>query len=238
MKNGGENLFGNFVKKLRQERGLTLRKLGKAIDVDPAYISRIERGLAPPSMSVLRALADFFNSPELFDLAGRKIPPDFWEERVKNRGELTGHVLINDLKNRRDDKAKDDTDLTTLPEPIRRELILRKTEWEKGLVGALSEGGIKAEMSSYLEGYMDGLAKAADLLNELKKRDIRSFFAGFFPLKEARILADFYERLKNVGEIAFSRKAIASLMMFLDVYFFNLTGKPPEIKKPKEEEKG
>jgi len=39
--------FGEFFHDRRMESGLTLRKFSETFDVDPAYISRLERGKVP-----------------------------------------------------------------------------------------------------------------------------------------------------------------------------------------------
>lgn len=52
--------FGDRLRKLREERGITQSGLGEAIGVRQSTISEIERGSNQPSMVVLRKLADFF----------------------------------------------------------------------------------------------------------------------------------------------------------------------------------
>ena len=48
-----------ILRKLREEKGLTLRDVSSAINVTTSYISQIERGLKEPSLEVLRALSDY-----------------------------------------------------------------------------------------------------------------------------------------------------------------------------------
>lgn len=51
--------FTNFIKKLRDDLGLTLREFGSTKGYDPAYISRLENSIlrAPSESEKLRALA-------------------------------------------------------------------------------------------------------------------------------------------------------------------------------------
>ncbi|WP_145063955.1 helix-turn-helix domain-containing protein [Engelhardtia mirabilis] len=53
------NLFGDLVRSLRHKHGKSLRSFCRENNLDPARISRIERGLAPPpsSKSTLTHLA-------------------------------------------------------------------------------------------------------------------------------------------------------------------------------------
>jgi transcriptional regulator with XRE-family HTH domain/mannose-6-phosphate isomerase-like protein (cupin superfamily) len=49
---------GGNIRKLRMERGMTVASLAKEIDMTPAYVSRVERGLVEPSLPVLRNITD------------------------------------------------------------------------------------------------------------------------------------------------------------------------------------
>lgn len=50
--------FGRKLQELRQRRGYTVRQLARAVNMDPTYLSKLERGLLPPpSAALLSALA-------------------------------------------------------------------------------------------------------------------------------------------------------------------------------------
>jgi transcriptional regulator with XRE-family HTH domain len=49
--------LGPRVRARRLELGLTLRELARRTGVSPSCVSQIERGLRPPSVGTLRALA-------------------------------------------------------------------------------------------------------------------------------------------------------------------------------------
>jgi len=49
--------FGRAVKTAREERGLTQRKLAEAASIADKYLSRIELGLATPSVYVASRLS-------------------------------------------------------------------------------------------------------------------------------------------------------------------------------------
>ena len=56
MKNSGEQ-FGEILRKLRKEKGLTQGALATACDLDRTYVSLLERGLRQPTLSTLFSIA-------------------------------------------------------------------------------------------------------------------------------------------------------------------------------------
>jgi hypothetical protein len=44
--------FGDELRSLRQQRGLSLKKFARVVHFDPGYLSKIENGLKPPSATV------------------------------------------------------------------------------------------------------------------------------------------------------------------------------------------
>jgi len=74
--------LGTHIRELRQVAGLTLRKLAQAARTNPSYLSRVERGLVPPSDGLVSAVAKALRvqPEELFLLAGR-VPPR-WREAI------------------------------------------------------------------------------------------------------------------------------------------------------------
>jgi hypothetical protein len=51
---GAMTAFGEMLRQLREERGISLSALALSIHYDKAYVSRIERGMQPPSEEVAR----------------------------------------------------------------------------------------------------------------------------------------------------------------------------------------
>jgi len=74
--------LGKYIRDLRQGAGLSLRKVAEAARTNPSYLSRVERGLVPPSDALVKAVAAALGveSEELFLLAGR-VPPG-WQEAI------------------------------------------------------------------------------------------------------------------------------------------------------------
>ena len=78
-----DNKFGNYMRKLRKEKGLTLKQVEKVAGVSNAYLSQIERGVRnPPHPDILKRLAKAYEVThrELLIAAGYLEDP---EEQVK-----------------------------------------------------------------------------------------------------------------------------------------------------------
>lgn len=56
--------FGEYIRKLREESGLPLRKVAAMIDIDPSTLSKIERGDRSANKEMLPILADILNEDE------------------------------------------------------------------------------------------------------------------------------------------------------------------------------
>ena len=52
--------FGNFIKSLRKEKKLTQKELGEKLNITDKAISKWERGLSFPDITMLNSLASFF----------------------------------------------------------------------------------------------------------------------------------------------------------------------------------
>ncbi len=76
--------FGSYIRRCRQTAGLTLRELAEIGQISPAYLSRVERGIVPPSDGLIQSLADALKiEPEsLLLLAGRV--PVKWQKAISN----------------------------------------------------------------------------------------------------------------------------------------------------------
>ena len=56
--------FGEYIKKLREEHKLPLRKVASVLDLDPSTLSKIERGERTANKEMLPILANLFNKEE------------------------------------------------------------------------------------------------------------------------------------------------------------------------------
>ncbi|MEN2435810.1 helix-turn-helix transcriptional regulator [Weeksellaceae bacterium A-14] len=55
--------FGKYIKELRESKGLFLREVGAALELDNAFISKVENEERLLPRKHLNKLADFFNVP-------------------------------------------------------------------------------------------------------------------------------------------------------------------------------
>jgi transcriptional regulator with XRE-family HTH domain len=56
-----EVIFGEVLRELRTEKGLSQEKLGELSNLDRTYVSLLERGLRQPSLSTIFSLAKALN---------------------------------------------------------------------------------------------------------------------------------------------------------------------------------
>lgn len=74
--------MGRKIKALREEKGLSLRKAAKLIDMDYSYLNRIENGFVP-SIKLLEQIANAYNV-ELSFIVGNEIEiPDEIKPHIK-----------------------------------------------------------------------------------------------------------------------------------------------------------
>ena len=55
--------FGKHIKRLRESKGLFLREVGAALELDSAFISKVENEERPLPRKHIEKLADFLNTP-------------------------------------------------------------------------------------------------------------------------------------------------------------------------------
>jgi len=68
--------FGDEVRRLREQRGLSLKKFAKLANYDPGYLSKIENGLKPPTTAVAAQCDEVLGTDgELVRLASDRIEP-------------------------------------------------------------------------------------------------------------------------------------------------------------------
>lgn len=67
----------SLLRDLRETNGKTLRQAAKDLDVNPAYLSRVERGEKPASRAIQQRLAAYYDvEPEVVAVASGELPPD------------------------------------------------------------------------------------------------------------------------------------------------------------------
>ncbi len=60
--------YGKLLRKIRQKKGMSIRRLAKHIGVNPSYLSRIEcNKVASPTWARMTAIAEALDSPDLME---------------------------------------------------------------------------------------------------------------------------------------------------------------------------
>jgi transcriptional regulator with XRE-family HTH domain len=93
------NEFGKYIRQCREERlqsdrSFSLRQVAGRIGIEPAYLSKIERGdFAPPSEDVIRKLAqELGENPDILLALAGKVSKDLMDIIVQ-RPQLIGDLL-------------------------------------------------------------------------------------------------------------------------------------------------
>jgi transcriptional regulator with XRE-family HTH domain len=56
-----ENTFGEKIKKLREEKNLTLREVAEALSIDTSMLGKIEKSTRKPNKQFIENIAQFYN---------------------------------------------------------------------------------------------------------------------------------------------------------------------------------
>jgi transcriptional regulator with XRE-family HTH domain len=95
--------FGDYVRTAREKRGqkdmrFSLRQVAARIDVEPAYLSKVERGLvSPPSeATILKLAADLGEDPDMLLALAGKVSSDL--QKIILRRPKQFAELIRQLK--------------------------------------------------------------------------------------------------------------------------------------------
>jgi len=86
--------FGEYIRNLREESGLPLRKIAAQIDIDPSLLGKIERNKRQPTKELIKKLAIIFKQNEsvllseyLSDQIAYKIMEEESSERILKAAE-------------------------------------------------------------------------------------------------------------------------------------------------------
>jgi len=61
-------MLGETIRRIRAEKGLSLRELAEMTELTPSFLSQVERDLAEPSITSLRKIADALGAPIFYFL--------------------------------------------------------------------------------------------------------------------------------------------------------------------------
>ena len=103
--------FGVYLRGLRAERGLTLRQVAAAVEMDQAHLSKAELGQRWPTPSQVSALARFFRQ-DVAEFEGRCIAEKF---RRRHAGSAAALHAIRLLHGEQQSAASLTTKVTRAP---------------------------------------------------------------------------------------------------------------------------
>jgi transcriptional regulator with XRE-family HTH domain len=93
------NEFGRYLRKQRErlrrrDPRFSVRKVAERVELEPSYLSKIERGLqAPPSSEKIALLAaDLGEDPDVLLALAGKVSPDLLEA-IRKRPALFGKII-------------------------------------------------------------------------------------------------------------------------------------------------
>lgn len=84
--------FGEFVRFLREQRSLPLRKVAAHLDIDPSTLGKIERGDRVPNDDLLSIISRFYKQ-DFSELKSRLISDEFSQKAIQY--ELGPEVFLN-----------------------------------------------------------------------------------------------------------------------------------------------
>ena len=92
-----ENPLGKLLRELRHARGLPLRAVAPAADMDTTLLSKVELGQRLPTEKQTAALAAFYGVPPE-DMEAKRIEERFWMEHKDNPAAQKAAALIGKKK--------------------------------------------------------------------------------------------------------------------------------------------
>ena len=64
MTNNQLTTFGEFIRRLREDANLPLRKVAHELDIDQSQLAKIERDERQPNKEIIKRIANFFKQDE------------------------------------------------------------------------------------------------------------------------------------------------------------------------------
>lgn len=180
--------FGYFLRDIRENGRISLRKLAQETNLDPAYLSRVEREMSPaPRVEIIqriaKALCDLQSLPTI---ECEKLKRDL----LNSAGQLTDNAdLVDDLKQRFSERLRDQGIAES-------QIIDAINKVDLGTMDRVLSGQEKLEIRS-----VDSIP-----LDEIKERESKGEEVHLFQMNEApprRVSEDFNKTKLQAGSRAF-----------------------------------
>ncbi|MCF2627614.1 helix-turn-helix domain-containing protein [Fusobacterium mortiferum] len=100
--------FGELLNKLRVEKGMTLRELSEATEINFSFINKVEKGLVPASENFLEKIIEYFplHKNELVDAYTQTYISDIVLENLKKKVEKNSIIEMFFKKLSTEDKKE------------------------------------------------------------------------------------------------------------------------------------
>jgi transcriptional regulator with XRE-family HTH domain len=90
--------FGEYLRKLREDQNLPIRKVASKLDIDPSTLGKIERGERSANKEMLPILAELFGIEEKTKVAYQIIEEENTNEILKAAEEKIKYLKNKNLK--------------------------------------------------------------------------------------------------------------------------------------------
>lgn len=84
--------MNDLLRSLRERQGRSLREAARALEVDPAHLSRVERGSKPASPTILERASTYYEVPQELLALSRGVVPDDVVEVLQRHPDLLGEL--------------------------------------------------------------------------------------------------------------------------------------------------
>ena len=182
--------FGELLRALRENRDLSQKELAYKSNIDPSHLNKIEKGYRMPSDDVLFRLADVLVAIELFQAAGRVVPPKF-----EKKHPLKISPSLKKIEERKE----------ILPGSLKRLLALYQNQYDTIAnksytinVKAFELSGIRQELN-IKAGKIDAVFEIWSEINKTIEKDMVSFITDFFKIdkNDAEFVSEIVEVIKR-----------------------------------------
>lgn len=87
--------FGELLKKIRTDKQMSLRELGKELDVSFTFVDKVEKGVSPASVNFLEKVLNYFplQKKELIEAYTKEYVPAVVIEELKKKDEVVTEAI-------------------------------------------------------------------------------------------------------------------------------------------------
>ncbi|MEW6661592.1 MAG: helix-turn-helix domain-containing protein [Bacillota bacterium] len=90
-------MLGETIRRIRAEKGLSLRELADMTELTPSFLSQVERDLAEPSITSLRKIADALGVPIFYFLMDNEKPSPVVRKNERKALKMPESHLVYEL---------------------------------------------------------------------------------------------------------------------------------------------